>query len=170
MLAFEDGGVREQDALARVGAVTRQVSLREGESRYTVSPWNSYRVTATIEFDHPLVGRQSEVAEVDTAFATQFAPARTFGLARWKDELQARGLALGASTMNTVVLTDDGLADGTSLRFPNEFVRHKIVDVVGDLALLGVRLRADVVAERPSHKGNLALARRLREQVKARHA
>lgn len=168
--ALREGGVREQEAIARIGAIQEPVSLQEGDSRYTVSPGDSYRVAATIDFDHPLVGRQSEVAEVDTSFAVQFAPARTFGLASWKDELQARGLALGASTSNTVVLTDDGLADGTSLRFPNEFVRHKIVDLVGDLALLGVRLRASVVADRPSHRGNLALARVLQEQVKARQA
>ncbi len=166
--ALREGGIREQDAVAWTGAIHEPVSLQEGDSRYTVSPGDSYRVTATIEFDHPLVGRQSEVAEVDASFATRFAPARTFGLARWKDELQARGLALGATTSNTVVLTDDGLAEGTSLRFPNEFVRHKIVDLVGDLALLGVRLRADVVADRPSHRGNLALARALQKQVTAR--
>jgi UDP-3-O-acyl N-acetylglucosamine deacetylase len=168
--AIREGGIREQEAPARIGEIRKPVSLREGDSRYTVSPGDSYRVTATIEFDHPLVGRQSEVAEVDATFAVEFAPARTFGLASWKDELQARGLALGAGTHNTVVLTDDGLADDMPLRFPNEFVRHKIVDVVGDLALLGVRLRANVVAERPSHRGNLALARVLREQVETRQA
>ena len=168
--AMRDGGIRDQAAFARVGVIRQPVSLQEGDSRYTVSPGDSYRVQATIVFDHPLVGRQSEVAEVDATFAARFAPARTFGLARWRDELQARGLALGANTRNTVVLTDDGLAEGMILRFPNEFVRHKIVDVVGDLALLGVRLRASVVADRPSHRGNLALARALREQVNARQS
>lgn len=166
--ALREGGVREQESAARIVEIRELVSLQEGDSRYTVSPGHSYRVAVSIEFDHPLVGRQSEVAEVDASFAVRFAPARTFGLLGWKDELQARGLALGASTHNTVVLTDDGLADDTSLRFPNEFVRHKIVDVVGDLALLGVRLRASVVAERPSHRGNLALARMLQKQVTAR--
>jgi UDP-3-O-acyl N-acetylglucosamine deacetylase len=166
--ALKDAGIREQGVPARVGVITGKVSLREGDSRYTVSPWDSYRIAATIEFDHRLVGRQTEVAEVDETFETEFALARTFGLARWKDELQARGLALGASTSNTVVLTDRGLAGDTSLRYPNEFVRHKIVDIVGDLALLGMRLRASVMAERPSHRGNLALARELLKQVKAR--
>ena len=168
--ALLDGGIVDQDAVARIGAIGEPVSLQEGDSRYTVSPGDAYRVQATIAFDHPLVGTQSEVATVDATFATRFAPARTFGLLRWKDELQARGLALGAGTHNTVVLTDDGLADGMTLRFSNEFVRHKIVDVVGDLALLGVRLQACVEADRPSHRGNLALARVLRKQLKARQA
>ena len=168
--ALTRAGIENQGAVARIGAVTAQVSLEQGDSRYTVSPWESYRIAATIQFDHPLVGTQSEVAEVDATFIERIAPARTFGLARWKDELRAKGLALGASMGNTVVLTDEGLADGTSLRYPNEFVRHKIVDIVGDLSLLGVRLRADVTAVRPSHTGNLALARMLREHLETRYA
>jgi UDP-3-O-[3-hydroxymyristoyl] N-acetylglucosamine deacetylase/3-hydroxyacyl-[acyl-carrier-protein] dehydratase len=93
------------------------------------------------------------------------APARTFGFVAQWDALRARGLAQGANLGNTVVLDDDEPLN-ESLRFPDEFVRHKIGDMVGDLGLLGARLHAHVIAERPSHKGNVALARALAEHTR----
>jgi UDP-3-O-[3-hydroxymyristoyl] N-acetylglucosamine deacetylase/3-hydroxyacyl-[acyl-carrier-protein] dehydratase len=74
-------------------------------------------------------------------------------------------LALGASYDNTIVATDDGLAEGTELRFPDEFVRHKILDLVGDLSLVGAQIQGHVIAEKPSHRGNVAVARRLRNML-----
>ncbi|WP_419161992.1 UDP-3-O-acyl-N-acetylglucosamine deacetylase [Candidatus Palauibacter sp.] len=139
-----------------------------GEARYVVLPSKSWRVSASIDFDHPLIGRQFASAQLDTGpFMREIAPARTFGLSAWREELQARGLALGASHRNTIVLSRDGLMAGQELRFPDEFVRHKILDVVGDLALVGARLQCHVIAERPGHHGNLELARRLRSRIGA---
>ena len=81
------------------------------------------------------------------------------------DALKSRGLALGGSPGNAVVLTEDGLLDGIELRFPDEFVRHKTLDLIGDLALLGARIQGHVVAHRPSHRGNVALAREIQARA-----
>ena len=161
--ALCEAGVEEQAADAAVITLTRNVTA-EGPAgaSYVGMPADHLRISASIEFDHPLVQRQFASFDVDpAAFGRHVAPARTFGFLREAEHLRARGLALGATLDNAIVLDDDGLASG-ELRFPDEFVRHKIGDVVGDLALLGGRVRAHVMADRPSHAGNLALARAIR--------
>lgn len=161
--AVEAAGLRRTDEPAPAYAPGEAFSLREGDSRYTVAPHSRLRVSAEIDFEPPTIGRQFASADVGREeFCRDVAPARTFGLEEWREELLDQGLARGASHENTLVVTDDGLADeGPELRFTDEFVRHKLIDLVGDLALLGARLRAHVVAERPSHRGNVALVREL---------
>jgi UDP-3-O-[3-hydroxymyristoyl] N-acetylglucosamine deacetylase/3-hydroxyacyl-[acyl-carrier-protein] dehydratase len=152
----------EQDAPARVLEIAAPCEASTGKgARYVAVPADDFRVSATIEFDHPVVGRQHGSFDIATgAFASDIAPARTFGFMKEAEELRARGLALGATLDNAIVLNEDGLAGG-ELRFRDEFVRHKIGDVVGDLALLGRRIRAHIVSERPSHAGNVQLAKAL---------
>jgi len=164
---IQDAGIRDQEgSLARSVVVREPFVLREGDSTYTVAPHDGYRVTAVIDFDHPAIGRQSVTVEVEPeTFCSQIAPARTFGLESWREMLHARGLALGATYDNTIVATEDGLAEGTELRFPDEFVRHKVLDLVGDLSLVGAPIQGHVVTERPSHRGNVAVARRLRNML-----
>ncbi|MBI4409787.1 MAG: UDP-3-O-[3-hydroxymyristoyl] N-acetylglucosamine deacetylase [Gemmatimonadetes bacterium] len=156
-------GVAGQNAPAPVLELTRALHVEaEGGASYVATPAQSFRVSATIEFDHPLVGRQFASFDVTPdAFGRDIAPARTFGFLKEAEELRARGLVRGATLENAIVLNETGLAAG-QLRFEDEFVRHKIGDVVGDLALLGRRVHAHVVADRPSHAGNLALAQALR--------
>ncbi len=162
--ALREGGCAEQDAAARVLAVQEPLRLRAGDSRYDVLPHARYRVSAEIEFDNQTIGRQFASIEVEEErFCREVAAARTFGLASWREKLHARGLALGASHENTLVVTETGVEREVPLRYPDEFVRHKVIDVIGDLALVGARLRGHVVAHRPGHRGNVALARRLRE-------
>jgi UDP-3-O-[3-hydroxymyristoyl] N-acetylglucosamine deacetylase/3-hydroxyacyl-[acyl-carrier-protein] dehydratase len=135
--------------------------LIEGESAYLVGPAPGLRLDATIEFAHPLIGRQSAGFAITPAtFAAELAPARTFGFVREVEALRAKGLIGGGSVDNAVVLDDEKVV-GTTLRWPDEFVRHKIADLLGDLALVGGRIGAHVVATRPSHKGNVALGREL---------
>jgi UDP-3-O-[3-hydroxymyristoyl] N-acetylglucosamine deacetylase/3-hydroxyacyl-[acyl-carrier-protein] dehydratase len=159
---LEQTGVREQDVPAAVLALGETVSATaSGGASYVAVPAESYRVSATIEFDHPLVRRQFGSFEVTPAeFGREISGARTFGFLKEAESLRARGLALGASLENAVILDDEGVASG-ELRYRDEFVRHKIGDLVGDLALLGRRLRGHVIANRPSHAGNLELARKL---------
>lgn len=165
--AVREAGVRRQDVPATVLAVDDAFRLEEGGSSYTVTPYPGLRISAEIDFEHASIGRQfvSVAVEGDT-FCRDTAPARTFGLEEWKEPLRERGLALGATRENTVVLTGEGVGPGQELRFPDEFVRHKVIDLVGDLALLGARLRAHVVAERPGHRGNVALTRRLEGELR----
>lgn len=162
--AIVEAGTEEQDAFATVLPVEEPLHVREGDSSYTVLPHDGFRVSAEIVFDHPTIGTQfaSSLAGGES-FCREVAPARTFGLEEWEEPLRSRGLALGATHENTIVLTGEGLAAGTELRFPDEFVRHKILDLVGDLALVGRRIRGHVVAEKPGHRGNIALARALVE-------
>jgi UDP-3-O-[3-hydroxymyristoyl] N-acetylglucosamine deacetylase/3-hydroxyacyl-[acyl-carrier-protein] dehydratase len=161
------------DALVQAGTVTQgadasvldlkdvvQLTANGGAS-YVVVPDAGYRISGTIEFDHPLIKRQfGSFSVLPESFAQDLAPARTFGFTREAEALYARGLARGVTLDNAIVLDDQGLAAG-SLRFNDEFVRHKIGDIVGDLALLGRRVRGHVIADRPSHAGNLALAHEL---------
>ena len=157
-----DAGVLAQQEEAPRLRVDRPLRLKSGGSRYEVLPAEAGRVSATIDFDHPLIGRQSASARLEPGdFLREIAPARTFGLSAWREALRERGLALGATRDNTLVLSGEGLERGQELRFPDEFVRHKILDIIGDLALVGARLQCHVVADRPGHHGNLELARRL---------
>jgi UDP-3-O-[3-hydroxymyristoyl] N-acetylglucosamine deacetylase / 3-hydroxyacyl-[acyl-carrier-protein] dehydratase len=135
------------------------------DTKYETVPQDEFCVSATIEFDHPSIGRQQGHFRVGESFLEEIAAARTFGFQADADLLRARGLALGASLENTVVLDDDGVMNG-ELYFPDEFLRHKVGDIVGDLALLGGRIKGLVVAERPSHKGNIELARALEARAR----
>ena len=141
--------------------VERPLTVEVGESRYSVTPSNEFSIQVSIDFPHPVVGAQSGRWSVTPeSFATELAGARTFGLVKEVEALRAKGLALGATTDNAIALDDTGVV-GTTLRWPDEFVRHKAGDLVGDLALLGGRLKAHVEAHRPSHHGNAVLARHL---------
>ncbi len=166
---IEDAGIVEQDAPARFIEVAEPLSREEGSSTYTVSPSTDYEVSVTIRFEHPVIGRQFASAEVvPESYAREIASARTFGFLHEVEALRSRGLAKGGSTENAILLTEDGLHEGITLRFPDEFARHKVLDIIGDLALLGGRLRAHVVAQRPSHRGNVALAREILAQAEKR--
>ncbi|HEY8484959.1 MAG TPA: UDP-3-O-acyl-N-acetylglucosamine deacetylase [Longimicrobiales bacterium] len=159
---LREAGRTCQGVAARVLELDRPVQVEaNGATSYVAVPADAFRVSAKIEFDHPLVGRQFASFDVTPEeFGREIAPARTFGFLKEAEALRARGLARGATIENAILLDDKGLVTG-ELRFADEFVRHKIGDVVGDLALLGRRIRGHVVAERPSHSGNLALAREL---------
>jgi UDP-3-O-[3-hydroxymyristoyl] N-acetylglucosamine deacetylase/3-hydroxyacyl-[acyl-carrier-protein] dehydratase len=167
--AVEEVGVEEQDAEARVVEVTAPVSVDGGKGvSYVCAPNDVYRISATIDFEHPVIGRQFGSWDFgEGVFPREIAPARTFGFRDQAEALQARGLARGASLDNTVVLDADGVMNDGGLRFPDEFVRHKVGDMIGDLSLLGSRIRGHVVAQRPSHEGNVALARALRDHAMA---
>src|SRR6185436_18780269 len=118
----------------------------------------------SIEFPHPLIGKQEgSYAITRDSFMKDLAPARTFGFMREVEELRGKGLIQGASTSNALVLDEVGVVDA-ELRFPDEFVRHKAMDCVGDLALAGSRVRARIVAHKPSHRGTVTL---VREMIKA---
>ncbi len=158
MALLAEAGPVDHGGDAVVYRITEPFEVTDGDATYVVAPASGLRLTTTIEWDHPLIGRQVGTYDItEGAFATEIAPARTFGFASEVDTLRAKGLIKGASTDNAVVLTEDGV-EGTVLRWPDEFLRHKTGDIVGDLTLLGARLEAHVVATRPNHHGNIALA------------
>jgi len=155
-------GVVEQDAPVKVFKTEDAFSVADKNSSFVVAPSEEYRLSTTIEFEHPLIRRQFASFRITRGeFAEQVAAARTFGFLRDVERMRERGRAVGGTPQNAVVLTDDGTLDDAPLRFPDEFVRHKSLDIVGDLALTGLRLCVHVVADRPSHRGNVALAREI---------
>jgi UDP-3-O-[3-hydroxymyristoyl] N-acetylglucosamine deacetylase / 3-hydroxyacyl-[acyl-carrier-protein] dehydratase len=157
-------GVEEQGSPRPGIRITEPVTVRlDSGEFYVAAPGEGLRISATIEFEHTAIGRQfGTFLFGQEAFAQEIASARTFGFKADVQSLHARGLALGASLENTVVLDDEGVVSGP-LRFPDEFLRHKVGDLVGDLYLLGGSLDLHVVAERPSHRGNVALAKAVRK-------
>jgi UDP-3-O-[3-hydroxymyristoyl] N-acetylglucosamine deacetylase/3-hydroxyacyl-[acyl-carrier-protein] dehydratase len=160
--ALAKAGPVEVEGEPTVLTVAAPFTVTEGDASYVVAPAKTLRLTVTIEWAHPLIGRQAGTYDVTPeTFARDLAPARTFGFTSEIDGLKARGLIKGATASNTIVLDERGVVNGGKLRWPDEFVRHKAADIVGDLALTGARIRAHVVATRPSHVGNIALARAL---------
>ena len=157
-------GLTEQDAPAKVLVVKEAVhAVSGGGESYVAVPSDGYRISSTIEFPHPLIRRQFGSFDVAAStFADQLAGARTFGFLKDAEALRNRGLARGVTLENAVVLDEEKLISG-ELRWPDEFVRHKTGDIVGDLVLVGRRIRGHVIADRPSHAGNVALARALLE-------
>lgn len=159
--ALGEGGIAEQPGEPTIYRVRTAFELIEGDSRYIVEPSPNLRLSVTIHWDHPVIGTQSGAWTVTPqSFAAELAPARTFGFESEAKALHARGLALGGALENVIVVGDDGVLGG-SLRWPDEFVRHKTGDLIGDLALVGGRIEAHVTALKPSHQGNVALAQRL---------
>ncbi|HEX8362088.1 MAG TPA: bifunctional UDP-3-O-[3-hydroxymyristoyl] N-acetylglucosamine deacetylase/3-hydroxyacyl-ACP dehydratase [Longimicrobium sp.] len=154
-------GVEEQDAPVKFLTVDAPFSVNKGVAQYVVAPSDTLRVSTTIEFEHPLIGRQFGSFKLGTSLREDVLAARTFGFLRDVEAMRGRGRAQGGSADNAVVLTDDGTLDGMQLRFPDEFVRHKTLDVIGDLALVGARIQGHIVAEKPGHAGNVALAQQL---------
>jgi UDP-3-O-[3-hydroxymyristoyl] N-acetylglucosamine deacetylase / 3-hydroxyacyl-[acyl-carrier-protein] dehydratase len=157
-------GREEQQGEIPILRIRRPLSVEASNgASYVATPSEGLRISATIDFDHPAIGRQYGSFDMDAdTFEADLATARTFGFKEQAEELRSRGLARGSALENTIVLDDDGIMN-EDLRFPDEFLRHKVGDLVGDLALLGLRVQGHVVADRPSHEGNVALARALLE-------
>jgi UDP-3-O-[3-hydroxymyristoyl] N-acetylglucosamine deacetylase/3-hydroxyacyl-[acyl-carrier-protein] dehydratase len=164
--ALEAAGIVEQAGTVEVLTLRHTVKFVDGESRYEAHPADALSVEVTIAFPHPLIGTQSgRFAVTPATFAAELAPARTFGFVHEVVALRARGLIQGASVENAVVLDDTQVVSGP-LRWPDEFLRHKALDVVGDLALAGRRVQARIVAHRPSHKGTVQLVRALLQHAR----
>ena len=164
--ALQGAGMTEQVGPVTVGRVTAPVRLVDGDSVYEAVPAEQLELDVTIDFPHALIGRQRYQSGLTAEkFARELAWARTFGFVREVEPLRARGLIKGASTQNAVVLDESGVVEN-ALRSPDEFVRHKMMDCVGDLALAGVRLKARIVAHKPSHRGTVLFVRALQAAMK----
>jgi UDP-3-O-[3-hydroxymyristoyl] N-acetylglucosamine deacetylase len=130
------------------------IEIRDGNRSIRIEPADELRISYAIDFDHPCIGRQClEIARLDAkVFESELASARTFGFVHEVEALREAGLALGGGMENAVVLDDERVLNRDGLRWPDEFVRHKMVDLLGDLALLGARPRAHIQVERGGHR------------------
>ena len=169
-----DGLLRDVGCCVQAGSrrfleVRRPVGYSDGARSIRIEPALGFGISYAVDFTHPAIGRQA--LEIDdltpVRFETEIARARTFGFLDQVEALRRAGLARGACLENTVVLDASGVMNEGGLRWPDEFVRHKVLDLVGDLALLGCPVRGHVRVERGGHAIHHALLRTLREQPEA---
>jgi UDP-3-O-[3-hydroxymyristoyl] N-acetylglucosamine deacetylase len=167
-LILNESGVRRLSAPKKFLKVLRPISLSQGDKRIALYPSDHFKVTYSISFDHPLIRHQSRTMKItDETFVEEIAPARTFGFLKEVEMLRQRGLALGGSLDNAIVLGETGVLNQNALRFEDEFVRHKILDAIGDLSLVGYAVIGHLVAHRAGHALHTAFAARILEEVDA---
>ena len=164
---IERAGLIEQTAARKALRVRRRVSIEQGERRISIEPFDGYEIDCEIEFAHPIIGRQRLCVDgLDQRFfAREIAPARTFGFTAEIEQLRRANLIRGGSLDNAIVLTPEGILNPSGLRYRDEFVRHKALDIIGDLALVGLPIIGRVTAERSGHLLHaLLLTRLLRDE------
>ena len=146
---IEEAGVAEQDAPRRYFRVLKEVKIKEGDRKMSIEPSDKFEIECLIDFKHPFINKQGlhYVAE-NGSFRREIASARTFGFTQEIEMLRKANLARGGSLENAIVLTPEGMLNETPLRFDDEFVRHKILDIIGDLALFGMSIKGKVTAEK----------------------
>jgi UDP-3-O-[3-hydroxymyristoyl] N-acetylglucosamine deacetylase len=155
---IQEAGVRQLAAPRRYLKVLRPISLSRGDKRIALYPSDHFKVTYSIAFDHPLLRHQSRTIRLtEESFVDDIAPARTFTFLKEVEVLRRQGLALGGSLENAIVIGDTGVLNN-ALRFDDEFVRHKILDVIGDMALVGHPIIGHLVAHRGGHALHTAFA------------
>jgi UDP-3-O-[3-hydroxymyristoyl] N-acetylglucosamine deacetylase len=158
---IQKAGIRKQRRRRKYLKILRELELREGNKFISVEPADGYSVAYSINFPHPLIGKETLQVELSNgSYLRNIAAARTFGSRADEKAMRNMGLIRGASRENCIVLTRDGIENGP-LRFPDEFVRHKILDLVGDLALLGKPILGKIVADRAGHAMHTALVSRI---------
>jgi len=163
---LQEAGVKKLSSPRRYLKMRQPVSVVSGDKRMTIYPADEFKISYSISFDHPLLRSQSRTATItEDSFAEDLAPARTFGFLKEVEMMRQRGLALGGSLDNAIVLGESGVLN--TLRFDDEFVRHKMLDCVGDLALVGHPIIGHVVVERGGHALHTALAAAIVSQPEA---
>jgi len=154
-------GLRRQRKHRKYLRVVQPLELRDGDKFIGIYPADGFSVQYSINFPHPLIGNETFTVDLSNgSFISEIAAARTFGFLEQEKAMRNQGLIRGASDESVIVLTRDGVQNGP-LRFRDEFVRHKVLDCIGDLALVGKRLIARVVADRAGHAMHTALVSRL---------
>ncbi len=161
---LKEAGIKSQDKSKRFVMIKEPVSVSDDEGSAAILPSPEFRITYDIDFSHPLIGRQSyDMIFSREAYENNICAARTFGFLQEVEYLQARGLALGGSLHNAIVLDEEKVINKEGLRFSDEFVKHKILDAIGDLSLLGMPIIGHFVAYRSGHRLNNLLLRKLLE-------
>jgi len=159
--AIQKAGLRKQRRPRKYLKILREAEMREGNKFISVYPADAYSVSYSINFPHPLIGKETLQVELSNgSYLKHIAGARTFGSREDEKTMRNMGLIRGASRENCIVLTRDGIENGP-LRYADEFVRHKVLDLVGDLALLGKPILGKIVADRAGHAMHTALVSRI---------
>ncbi|MEP6788130.1 MAG: UDP-3-O-acyl-N-acetylglucosamine deacetylase [Acidobacteriota bacterium] len=161
-------GVTAQNSPSHVFRILERVEFAQGDRKMSIEPAENYEIDCIIDFPHPFIERQAlHFVFKNGSFGREIASARTFGFTHEIEMLRKANLALGGSLDNAIVLTPDGMLNETPLRFDDEFVRHKILDIIGDFALLGMPIEGKITAEKSGHSVHASLMSKL---LKAEHA
>ena len=161
---LQSAGIQEQEAAKKFIRIKREISITEDDKKATFKPFNGFKVAFTIEFDHPVFRGRVQMASIDfssTSFVKEVARARTFGFMRDIEFLRSQNLALGGSVDNAIVVDDYRILNEDGLRYEDEFVKHKMLDAIGDLYLLGHSLIGEFVGHKSGHALNNQLLRTL---------
>jgi UDP-3-O-[3-hydroxymyristoyl] N-acetylglucosamine deacetylase len=159
---IEQAGTQQQDTPKRFFHVLKRVDFEQGDRRMSIEPSDKFEIECVIDFPHPFIKKQSyHFAMENGSFGREIASARTFGFTAEIEMLRQANLARGGSLENAIVLTPDGMLNKTPLRFQDEFVRHKILDIIGDFALLGMPILGKIAAEKSGHSVHAGLMTKL---------
>ena len=159
---IEQAGITEQDETRHFLQIREKVEFAQGDRKMSVEPSDDYEIECRIDFPHPFINRQDfHFVFKNGSFGREIASARTFGFTSEIEMLRRANLALGGSLDNAIVLTPDGMLNENPLRFNDEFVRHKILDIIGDFALLGMPLLGKIKAEKSGHALHAVLMSKL---------
>jgi len=164
---IQEAGVKSQALSRKYLKIVRPIALSRGDKRIALYPSDHFKVTYSVSYDHPLLRHQSRTIRItEESFIEEIAPARTFTFLKDVEMLRQNGLALGGSLENAIVLGETGVLNN-ALRFDDEFVRHKILDAVGDLALVGHPVIGHLVAHRAGHALHTEFAARILEETQS---
>lgn len=161
---LQSAGIQEQNAPKKFIRIKEDVTVTDGDKTATFKPYDGFKVSFTIDFDHPVFKSRSQTASIDfssTSFVKEVSRARTFGFMRDVEYLRSQNLALGGSVDNVVVVDDYRILNEDGLRYHDEFVKHKMLDAIGDLYLLGHSLIGQFVGHKSGHELNNKLVRML---------
>ena len=158
---IKSAGIQHQDAPRYFFVVKEPIEIEKDEKMVGIYPCSSYKITCTIEYDHPLIKTQSYSVDVsDDVFEREISRARTFGFVHEYEYLKQHGLARGVSLENVVAIGSEDVVNEGGLRYEDEFVRHKILDCIGDFSLLGMPILGHVIAKKSGHAFNHALLKK----------
>jgi len=165
---LENGGIETYEGkLSKIIRIEKPVSIDVFGASLTAVPYNGLKISFTINYDNPVMGTQyMSIDLTPEVFKKEIAPARTFCLYKDVKHLQEKNLIKGGTLENAVVVGDDGILNDEPLRFPDEFVRHKILDLVGDLSLLGARLQGHIISAKSGHASNVKFVKKIGEEHK----
>ncbi len=159
---IENAGIIEQNAPRHFIKILEKVEFEQGDRKMSVAPSDKFEIECVIDFPHPFINKQTYHFELKNgSFGREIASARTFGFTTEIEMLRKANLALGGSLDNAIVLTPDGMLNENPLRFADEFVRHKILDIIGDFALLGMPILGKITAEKSGHAVHASLMSKL---------
>lgn len=155
-------GIAKQGKKRPYLRITKPVSMEDGHAEVAVFPYDGRRISYGIHFHHHLLGKQHISIELsEESFIREVAPARTFGFLKDVEYMMANGLAKGGSLNNAIILSDSGIMNSSGLRFKDEFVRHKVLDLIGDFSLIGFPIFGHIFANKSGHSTNLKFMRKV---------